>query len=84
MPEGLQAHYFAGVTYEELGNKHVRPETELKTAAGRVNLIGEPGQAGPLAGLYPQMGPDAEGHHLYTPRWPRQASENRAYRRGGS
>ena len=33
MPEGAKAHYFAGITDEELG-QNAQAETELKTAAG--------------------------------------------------
>jgi hypothetical protein len=48
LSEGAKAHYFAGVTYEELGN-NASAETELKAAAGAWSWgpeSGEPGQAG--------------------------------------
>ena len=65
MPEGAKAHYFAGVTYEELGN-NTSAETELKTATGAWdrNLANLAKLA--LAGLYHQMDRDPEAINLYT------------------
>jgi tetratricopeptide (TPR) repeat protein len=64
LAEGAKAHYFAGVTYEELGqNGHA--ETELKAAAGAWdrNLSNLAKLA--LAGLYHQTNRDAEAIDLY-------------------
>ena len=64
LAEGAKAHYFAGVTYEELGNS-ASAETELKTAAGAWdrNLANLAKLA--LAGLYHQGNRDAEAIALY-------------------
>jgi predicted negative regulator of RcsB-dependent stress response len=64
LAEGAKAHYFAGVTYEELGNS-AAAETELKTAAGAWdrNLSNLAKLA--LAGLYHQENRDAEAIALY-------------------
>jgi predicted negative regulator of RcsB-dependent stress response len=62
---GAKAHYFAGVTYEELGQTG-SAETELKTAAGSWdrNLANLAKLA--LAGLYHQTGRDAQAIDIYT------------------
>jgi tetratricopeptide (TPR) repeat protein len=64
LAEGAKAHYFAGVTYEELGNS-ASAETELKTAARAWdrNLANLAKLA--LAGLYHQSDRDAEAIALY-------------------
>jgi tetratricopeptide (TPR) repeat protein len=64
LPEGAKAHYFAGVTYEELG-QNALAETELKAAAGAWdrNLSNLAKLA--LAGLYHQTNRDAEAIDLY-------------------
>ncbi|MFZ0746518.1 MAG: coatomer subunit epsilon [Terracidiphilus sp.] len=64
LPEGAKAHYFAGVTYEQLGQNGAA-ESELKTAAGSWdhNLANLSKLA--LAGLYRQMGQDAKAIDLY-------------------
>jgi tetratricopeptide (TPR) repeat protein len=64
LAEGAKAHYFAGVTYEELG-QNGPAETELKAAAGSWdrNLSNLAKLA--LAGLYHQTNRDAEAIDLY-------------------
>ena len=64
MPEGTKAHYFAGVTYEELGN-NASAETELKAAAGSWNRDLANLAKLALAGLYHQMDRDPEAINLY-------------------
>jgi tetratricopeptide (TPR) repeat protein len=65
LPEGAKAHYFAGVTYQELGQT-ASAETELKTAAGAWdrNLSSLAKLA--LAGLYHQSARDAQAIEIYT------------------
>jgi tetratricopeptide (TPR) repeat protein len=65
MSAGSKAHYFAGVTYEELGN-NTSAETELKTAAGSWNRNLANLAKLALAGLYHQMNRNAEAINLYT------------------
>jgi tetratricopeptide (TPR) repeat protein len=64
LPEGTKAHYFAGVTYEEMG-QNGSAETELKAAAGSWdrNLSNLAKLA--LAGLYRQTSRDAQAIALY-------------------
>jgi tetratricopeptide (TPR) repeat protein len=64
LPEGAKAHYFAGATYEELG-QNAPAETELKVAAGAWdrNLSNLAKLA--LAGLYHQTYRDAQAIELY-------------------
>ncbi|HZP07697.1 MAG TPA: tetratricopeptide repeat protein [Terracidiphilus sp.] len=64
LPEASKAHYFAGVTYEELG-QNGPAETELKAAAGASdhNLANLAKLA--LAGLYHQTNRDSEAVDLY-------------------
>jgi len=64
LPEAAQAHYFAGVTYLELGQTS-NAETELKAAAGawNHNLANLAKLA--LAGLYRQENRDNEAISLY-------------------
>jgi len=64
LAEGVKAHYFAGVTYEELGN-NTSAETELKTASGSWdrNLANLAKLA--LASLYHQMDRDPEAVNIY-------------------
>lgn len=64
LSEGAKAHYFAGVTYEEL-NQTAPAETELKAAANSWdrNLANLARLA--LAGLYHQADRDAEAIALY-------------------
>lgn len=65
LPEGSKAHYFAGVTYQELGQT-ASAETELKAAAGSWgrNLSNLAKLA--LASLYHQTARDAQAIELYT------------------
>ena len=64
LPQGTKAHYFAGVTYEDLGQNGLA-ESELKTAAGswdhNLSNLGKLA----LAGLYRQTGQDAKAIELY-------------------
>lgn len=64
LPEANKARYFAGVTYEELG-QNGPAETDLKTAAGASdhNLANLAKLA--LAGLYRQTNRDSEAINLY-------------------
>lgn len=64
LPEASKAHYFAGVTYQELGQTG-SAESELKTATGAWdrNLSNLAKLA--LAGLYRQTGRDAQAIDLY-------------------
>jgi tetratricopeptide (TPR) repeat protein len=64
LAEGAKAHYFAGVTYEEL-DQNAAAEKELKTAAGSWdrNLANLAKLA--LAGLYHQMNRDSDAIDLY-------------------
>jgi tetratricopeptide (TPR) repeat protein len=59
LPEGAKAHYFAGITYQELGQS-ASAETELKAAAGAWdhNLANLAKLA--LANLYHQTGRDQQ------------------------
>jgi tetratricopeptide (TPR) repeat protein len=64
LAEGAKAHYFAGVTYEELG-QNALAETELKAAAGAWdrNLANLAKLS--LAGFYQQTNRDAQAIELY-------------------
>jgi len=64
LSDGGKAHYFAGVTYQELGQTN-SAESELKAAAGAwdSNLSGLANLA--LAGLYHQTGRDPQAIELY-------------------
>lgn len=64
LPQAAKAHYFAGITYEELG-QNGSAESELKTAAGSWdhNLSNLAKLA--LAGLYQQTARDSEAVALY-------------------
>jgi predicted negative regulator of RcsB-dependent stress response len=64
LPQGSRAHYFAGVTYQELGQT-ASAESELKTAADAWdrNLSNLAKIA--LAGVYRQTGRDAQAIDLY-------------------
>jgi tetratricopeptide (TPR) repeat protein len=64
LPQGAKAHYFAGITYEDLGQT-ASAETELKTAAGSWdhNLANLGTVA--LAGLYHQTARDPQAIDLY-------------------
>ena len=64
LPEAAEAHYFAGVTYIDLGETG-NAETELKTASGawNHNLANLAKLA--LAGLYHQENRDSEAISLY-------------------
>jgi tetratricopeptide (TPR) repeat protein len=64
LEEGAKAHYFAGITYEELGQNGVA-ESELKAAAGAWdrNLSNLAKLA--LAGLYQQTNRDQQAIDLY-------------------
>ena len=64
LPEGAKAHYFAGLTYQELGQS-ANAETELKKAAdawdGNLSSLAKFA----LAGFYHQTGKDAQAIDLY-------------------
>jgi predicted negative regulator of RcsB-dependent stress response len=64
LPAGAKAHYFAGLTYQELGQTG-SAETELKAAAGSwdSNLSSLAKYA--LAGLYHQTGRDSQAIDLF-------------------
>jgi tetratricopeptide (TPR) repeat protein len=64
LPEGAKAHYFAGITDQELGQT-ASAETELKTAAGAWdhNLANLAKLA--LAGIYHQTGRDPQAIDIY-------------------
>lgn len=64
LPEGAKAHYFAGVTYEDLG-QDAQAESELKAAAGSrdQNLSNLAKLA--MASLDHQKGQDSEAIALY-------------------
>ena len=64
MPQGSKAHYFAGVTYEELGQTG-SAESELKQAAGAWDKNVSNLAKLALAGLYHQTGRDAQAIDLY-------------------
>jgi tetratricopeptide (TPR) repeat protein len=64
LPEGAKAHYFAGITYQDLG-QNAQAETELKSAAGAWdrNLANLAKLA--LAGLYHRTQRDQQAIDLY-------------------
>ena len=64
LPEGAKAHYFAGLTYQEMGQTG-SAETELKAAAG--SWDGEQASLAKfaLAGFYHQTGRDSQALDLY-------------------
>jgi tetratricopeptide (TPR) repeat protein len=64
LPEGAKAHYFAGLTYQEL-NQNGPAETELKTAADSWDKNLSSLAKFALAGLYHQTGRDAQAIDLY-------------------
>ncbi|MFP5236819.1 MAG: tetratricopeptide repeat protein [Acidobacteriota bacterium] len=64
LPVGAKAEYFAGVTYQELG-QNGSAETELKKAAGSWNRNIANLAKVALAGLYHQTGRDPEAIALY-------------------
>lgn len=64
LPEGTKARYFAGVTYEELG-QNASAETELKAAAASWNHNLSNLAKLALAGLYRQAGRDALAIQMY-------------------
>jgi tetratricopeptide (TPR) repeat protein len=64
LPEGAKAHYFAGVTYEELGQT-ASAETELKAAAGSWDRSLANLAKLALAGLYHQTARDAQAIDIY-------------------
>ena len=65
LAEGAKAHYFAGVTYQELGQT-ASAETELKTAAGSWDRNISSLAKLALAGLYHQTSRDAQAVEIYT------------------
>jgi tetratricopeptide (TPR) repeat protein len=65
LPQGTKAHYFAGVTYAELG-QNGPAETELKTAADSWNRNLSNLAKLALAGLYHQTSRDAQAIELYS------------------
>ena len=64
LPEGTKAHYFAGVTYAELGQSGPA-ETELKKAADAWDRDTSNLAKLALAGLYHQTNRDAQAIDLY-------------------
>jgi tetratricopeptide (TPR) repeat protein len=64
LPEGAKAHYFAGITYEDLGQT-ASAETELKAAAGSWNHNLSNLAKVALAGLYRQTNRDQQAIDLY-------------------
>lgn len=64
MPEAAKAHYFAGVTYEDLG-QNGPAETELKAATSSSNRNLSNLAKLALAGLYRQTGRDNDAIALY-------------------
>lgn len=64
LPEGAKAHYFAGLTYQQLGQT-ASAETELKTAAGSMNGNLASLAKYSLAGFYHQTGRDPQAIDLY-------------------
>ncbi len=64
LPEGTKAHYFAGITYQELGQTALA-ESELKTAAGAWDRDVANLAKIALAGVYHQSGRDAQAIELY-------------------
>jgi predicted negative regulator of RcsB-dependent stress response len=64
LPQGSKAHYFAGVTYQELGQT-ASAESELKTAAGAWDRNVSNLAKIALAGLYRQTARDSQAIDLY-------------------
>lgn len=64
LAEGSKAHYFAGVTYQDLGQTG-SAETELKSAAGSWDSSLSSLAKLALAGLYHQTGRDPQSIDLY-------------------
>ncbi|MGB6691799.1 MAG: coatomer subunit epsilon [Terracidiphilus sp.] len=64
MPQGTKAHYFAGITDEDLG-QNAAAETELKAAADSLNRNIANLAKLALAGLYRQTSRDAQAIDLY-------------------
>lgn len=64
LPQATKAHYFAGITYEDLG-QHGPAETELKDAAGSWNRDLSNLAKLALAGLYHQTNRDSQAIDLY-------------------
>jgi hypothetical protein len=64
MPQGTKAHYFAGVTYEDLG-QNGPAETELKIAAGSWNRNIANLAKLALAGLYERTNRDSQAIDIY-------------------
>jgi tetratricopeptide (TPR) repeat protein len=64
LPEGTKAHYFAGVTYADLGQT-ASAEAELKVAAGSWNRNLSNLSKLALAGLYHQTGRDSQAIDAY-------------------
>ena len=64
LPEGTKAHYFAGVTDQELGQT-ASAEKELKAAAGSWNRNLSNLAKLALAGIYRDTGRDAQAIELY-------------------
>jgi len=64
LPQAAKAHYFAGITYEELG-QYGPAETELKAAAGSWNRNLANLAKVALAGLYRQTNRDSDAVSIY-------------------
>jgi tetratricopeptide (TPR) repeat protein len=65
LPQASKAHYFAGISYQELGQTG-SAESELKSAAGSWNGNVSNLAKMALAGLYHQTGRDSQAIDLYT------------------
>jgi tetratricopeptide (TPR) repeat protein len=65
LPQGARAHYFAGITYKELG-QNAQAESELKIAAGSWNRNLSSLANLALAGLYEQTGREAKAIEVLT------------------
>ena len=64
MPEGSKAHYFAGITYEEMGQSGAA-ESELKQASSAWDRNIADLAKTALAGVYHQTGRDSQAIDLY-------------------
>ena len=64
LPQASKAHYFAGITYQELGQT-ASAESELKAAAGSWDSNSSNLAKIALAGVYHQSGRDAQAIELF-------------------
>jgi tetratricopeptide (TPR) repeat protein len=65
LPQGAKAHYFAGITYQEMGQTALA-ESELKIAAGAWDRNVANLAKLALAGIYSQTARDSQAIALYT------------------